>query len=631
MNRRVLIIEDDKHLAESLKNIFVKRNISVKVSHSAKQAEHLISLEKYSLLVVDVVLPKINGIDFLKKIIPRGLLHSSCKVWLVSGVVNQQVISKDLMGHVDLFLKKPFHLHTLGKNIDRLFTAPEKRIRNMRFFYLSWKSGDCVLENKKYIIKGHELMFICFYLHFIRFSGVLDIQKPGGDEEIQQILFREGCISSFKCGNKNSYLGRILMKNSLVREEDIKKLLAQKSDLPLGERLVAECYISPHQLQKMLQEQLAIRLFETMTQASISVSSQSFTASKEINHAAYLGMSDLLRLVDNWIQSKVSKVWLKDFFENNQKMRIRTLKRLKGKKWGYSALKCLASPPLPEGNTLSFALQQRKGEEEQARRELYCRLLVGENCLEYPHNSQNQEKSYEFMEKQYKAFLKAADTNNYFSLLDLPLSADRKQVEEAYRNMVKIFHPDRRDQDMPEELVKLCDQCFILVGKIYQTLSDPEEKKKYLEMLSQENKVNVMSIKNAYIKGKKSLESGHYESAEKQLESIYVNKQARGDTVLLYIWAIIKRRDFKIPREEEKKIEGLFENVGLDQKQSPMFFFVKALFMRSKGDRRSAFDLFTKALLLDSKLTVARVERHALGVVRKKAKKSFMDLFRKGA
>ena len=332
MNRRVLIVEDDKNLAESLKNIFIKRNISVKVSHSAKQAEHLISLEKYSLLVVDVVLPKINGIDFLKKIIPLGLLHSSCKVWLVSGVVNQQVISKDLMGHVDTFLKKPFHPNTLGKNIDRLFTAPEKRIRNLLFFYLNRTGGVNELENKKYIIKGHELMFVCFYLYFIRFSGVLDIQLQGGEGATQQILFREGCISSFKCGDKSSYLGRLLVKNNLVKEEDIQKLLEQKSDLPLGDRLVAECYISPHQLQKMLQEQLAIRLFETMAHSSITVSSQSFVASKDINYAAYLGISDLLRLVDNWIHSKVNKVWLKDFFENNQKMCIKTLKKLSGKK-----------------------------------------------------------------------------------------------------------------------------------------------------------------------------------------------------------------------------------------------------------------------------------------------------------
>ena len=257
--------------------------------------------------------------------------------------------------------------------------------------------------------------------------------------------------------------------------------------------------------------------------------------------------------------------------------------------------------------------------------------MVKESCFDYTVGKNISKKSYGFVEKQYKTFLRDADTKNYFELLNLPLNSSLNNIEEAYRNMVKIFHPDRRDRNMPAEITKLCDQCFFLVNKIYQTLIDPNKKEQYLKKLVADRTKDSFTIRATYVKGKTDLEKGCYAESLKQFESIFNSRFAPEDTVLFYIWSIIKHKKLKDPidQKEENKIVKLFDSVGLEHRQSSVFFFVKGLFMRASGNTDAARNYFTKALLLDSKLTVARVEKHSLGSAQKKSLKSFMDLFKK--
>ena len=633
MNKKVLIIEDDKNLAESLKAVFSKKKLNVKISHSAQQAENLISLEQYDLLVVDVVLPKVSGINFLKKVLSKGLLHSGCKTWLISGVLDKKVISKDMVGHVDDFFKKPLNMNIMEKKINTLFVPSDNLSRNIKFFYFDYTDKKNILRDVEYIIKGHELMFICFYLCAIRFNGVLNISCHGTDET-DKILLKDGYITSFQSINEQSYIEPLLVKNNLVSKEDIKKLLDEKSDMSLSDRLIAGCYISPHKMDKILREQQAIRLFEVMEHPSIVVGCVDFVSSMNFDRFVSLEMRHLLSLVYNWIHSKVNIDWLNEFFSNYREMRIIPLKKLSsGQRLSrYSGLEFLASDSIREPKTIGGIISESSKKEEDIVRELYCRLLVRENCFEYKiseHLSNDMDQS--FMKKKYENFLRDAEMRNYFELLNLPVNASVHKIEEAYRNIVKIFHPDRRDSNMPKELAEICDRCFILIREIYQTLIDPKKKRKYLQILEEKSRKDYFEIKESYIKGKNNVEAGHYSQAVNQLEFVLKYKTAPGDTSLYYIWCLIKDKQFVINKEEINQIADLFDSVGLEYRQSALFFFVKGLFMKAKGEGKAAFNLFTQALRLDPRLSVARLEKYSLGTSKRKGKKSFMDFFRKGA
>ncbi len=633
MDKKVLIIEDDKNLADTLKSTFGKKGMTVKISHSAQEAENLISLEQYDLLLVDVVLPKINGINFLKQMISKGLLHSGCKVWLMSGVLHQKIISKDMVNHVDAFFKKPLNMKTVEKKLNTLFVSADSLPKNLKFFYLEVKEEKNVLESKEYIIKGHELMFICFYLCSIRFNGVLNISYYS-QEKPDEALFKEGDIISFKSISAQSYIKSLLIKNNLISKEDLNQLLNEKSEISLTDRLINGCYISPHKMDRLLKERLAIKLFEIMEHPTIVISSVDFIASTNFNQYAKLQMKDLLSLVHNWIHSKVNVEWLKEFFSSCEGMNIKPLKKLSaGKRFArYPGLEFLADDSMRGNLVVGNMMKESDKKEEEIIRETYCRLLVKENCLEYRSNQDFHKVDYSFMKKKYEDFLKDSKRKNYFELLNLPLNAPVNKIEDAYRNVVKIFHPDRRDSNMPSDMAEICDQCFILVRDIYQTLIDPDKKQKYIKVLEDKSRFESFEVKEAYIKGKRNVEAGHYSKAMEQLDFTLKHKTAPGDAVLYYVWSIIKTKDFTLGEEDVSRLTNLFDSVGLEYRQSALFFFSKGLFMKATGKRRTAFDLFTKSLRLDPQFTVARLEKYALSVASKKGKKSFMGgIFKKNA
>ena len=632
MSHKVLIVEDDKNLAESLKSLFISKKIDVRISSSGQEAEQIITLEQYDLLLVDVILPKMNGIVLIKRLISKGLLHSQCKIWLISGVLKKNIISQDIMSHVDDFMEKPLNLRSVEKKLNSLFAHSKDLLKKMNFFYLRQESeGGNVLKNKEYIIKGHELMFICFYLYSARFNGLLSVYYHSKGQK-DELLFHDGKINSFKTEDKTSYLGVLLIKHNLVSRENIQKLVDEKNDKFLGDQLVDGCYISPHQLNRILKEQLAIRLFKTMEQPSIVVSCQDFTISRQFNQFVELEIRDYLALVNNWIHSKVSTRWLKGFFKNCEYMRVAPVKSLVSTERlaRYSKMNFFTHPI--KSPTVIVDLLKSQNEMESMR-ELYCRLLVRDLVIESTPHESTANMDYEFMRKKYQAFLQDANKKTYFELMNLPINAPVQKVEEVYKLMVKIFHPDRRNKDMPPDLIDTCDQCFILIRKIYQTLTDPAKRQAYLKSTGEALNKQDFVVKEMYMKGKKNLTEGHYASALSQLESILTDRTAPGDTVLYYISARLKSTEAILSPNEQEEIGRLFDNVGLEYRQSAMFYCTKGLFKKATKNTKSAFEFFTKAILLDPTLQLARVERHSLGQTKQKKKStpSLFGLFRKGA
>ena len=79
---KILIIDDDIHVAETLELIFLARGYKVKLAHSAEDGVEILAGWEPDLAIVDVMLPRMNGIQF------RELLQENypdCQAILMSG------------------------------------------------------------------------------------------------------------------------------------------------------------------------------------------------------------------------------------------------------------------------------------------------------------------------------------------------------------------------------------------------------------------------------------------------------------------------------------------------------------------------------------------------------------------
>ena len=635
---KALIVDDDKNLTDSLKNILVEQEIEVKTTHSAQQAEQFLSFEQYDLLIVDVVLPKVNGIDFLKSIISRNLLHSNCKIWLISGVINEKIVSKEVMNHVDSFIKKPLDLKDIKERLSSAFNSSDDLLKNLPFFYLNYSNEKNLLIERDYLIQNHELMFICFYLNSLSFNGVLQVGITDSDEK-SKVLFQSGNIVNVEVKDPKSYIGGLLVKHNLVEKEVIKKMLSEESDEPLGVRLIEGCYISPHSLNRVLKEQMVIKLFKLLEGSSIRVKCDEFEVSVEkLNKGIRLEMRDFCMLIDQWVKSYVDIKWLQDFFRTYEDTQFRNVKNyaFSQRLSIYPGLEFFTFDHIKGVQGVAHIINNSKKEKDQVIRELYCRLLAKEGCLEYTTEKEStfNQQDYAFMKKRYESFLKDSESKNYFELLGLSAKADIKEIESRYRSMVKNFHPDRRAKDMPKDIATICDRCFFLLKKIYEVLAHSEEKRKYIAKLEIGRQKSNLAVQSMYMEGKQKLKQGFYKEALNQFKNILQNKLAPNDTSLFYIWCRLKMMENNpdgLKKEKDKLLE-MFNSTKLEYKQSAAFFFVKGLFMKLEDNRKMAFECFTKAILVDPKLTAARIEKSSLGT-KKRGKKSssFIGLFKKGA
>lgn len=65
---RILIVEDEKKVAAFIKKGFEEETYAVDVAHDGEEGYNLAEMGQYDLIVLDLMLPKMNGMDVLGKL-----------------------------------------------------------------------------------------------------------------------------------------------------------------------------------------------------------------------------------------------------------------------------------------------------------------------------------------------------------------------------------------------------------------------------------------------------------------------------------------------------------------------------------------------------------------------------------
>jgi DNA-binding NtrC family response regulator len=67
MAEKLLIVEDEDTLCESLQRVFTRDGYEVDIAGSAESAFTLLNTKSYDLIITDIILPGISGIELLTK------------------------------------------------------------------------------------------------------------------------------------------------------------------------------------------------------------------------------------------------------------------------------------------------------------------------------------------------------------------------------------------------------------------------------------------------------------------------------------------------------------------------------------------------------------------------------------
>ncbi len=120
--KKILIIDDDKDFNSSLKEYLGYREFDVSSALDGKQGLSLISTETPDLIITDIVMPELDGIELLDKIQSDTVL-SPIKIIAISGggrIAGQQYLSIAEGLGADCIFEKPLNLDELIEAINNL-------------------------------------------------------------------------------------------------------------------------------------------------------------------------------------------------------------------------------------------------------------------------------------------------------------------------------------------------------------------------------------------------------------------------------------------------------------------------------------------------------------------------------
>ncbi len=113
----LLIVEDEHHLAESIARRMEEEGYSVDVANDGEEGYRLASTKKYHLIILDLLLPKKDGLQVLREI-RRNKVQSMVLILTARSTVEERVDGLRL--GADDYLTKPFAFAELLARVETL-------------------------------------------------------------------------------------------------------------------------------------------------------------------------------------------------------------------------------------------------------------------------------------------------------------------------------------------------------------------------------------------------------------------------------------------------------------------------------------------------------------------------------
>jgi len=114
---RILLVEDDRVLADALSRALVQSAHAVDVVHTGEEADHALALGIYDLAVLDIGLPGLSGLEVLQRLRAR---KATTPVLMLTAFDTLADRVKGLDLGADDYLAKPFDLPELEARVRAL-------------------------------------------------------------------------------------------------------------------------------------------------------------------------------------------------------------------------------------------------------------------------------------------------------------------------------------------------------------------------------------------------------------------------------------------------------------------------------------------------------------------------------
>ncbi len=123
MQKKILVVDDEAPIRSLLERAFKKADYEVETTDSAESALEIIRKENFQVFFLDLLLPKMNGLDLcmqIKKIRPTAFVFAMTGYASVFDLVKCREVG------FDDYFPKPFEIRVLLKATQEAFDRLER-------------------------------------------------------------------------------------------------------------------------------------------------------------------------------------------------------------------------------------------------------------------------------------------------------------------------------------------------------------------------------------------------------------------------------------------------------------------------------------------------------------------------
>ncbi len=122
MTQRILIVEDEVDLALGVRDALQHSGFESDVVHDGRQGLEKLRAEPYDLLILDLMLPGMNGLDLLREL-RRD--KSDVRVLILTALADEEDLLKGFQAGADDYMAKPFSPRELVARVEAQFRRRE--------------------------------------------------------------------------------------------------------------------------------------------------------------------------------------------------------------------------------------------------------------------------------------------------------------------------------------------------------------------------------------------------------------------------------------------------------------------------------------------------------------------------
>ena len=140
---KILIIEDEKLLADSIKVLLERKGFQVECAYDGKTGEEYAELGIYDLLILDVMMPELNGYQVAQQVRAK---RCSTPILMLTARSDLEDRIAGLNAGADYYLTKPFDTRELLACINALLRRQGGQVDELRYGNTALDLSTCILS-----------------------------------------------------------------------------------------------------------------------------------------------------------------------------------------------------------------------------------------------------------------------------------------------------------------------------------------------------------------------------------------------------------------------------------------------------------------------------------------------------